>query len=73
MTYKEFKKWVKRHKEYENGDFCGAFRNCICREIIEHINKHPFWRREEIWREKYENMIVESVVAPTEYDDCARR
>ena len=66
MTYKEFKKWFKHYRAYKNGQFCGMFRNSISREIIESMNKYPFWRREKIWKEKYEKMVVENIVDTVE-------
>ena len=38
----------------------------FCIDIIGEVEKIPFWRREKVWREKYEQEIMRDVVEPIE-------
>ena len=35
-----------------------------CIDIHNEISKHPFWRREKTWREKYEQQVLDEIINP---------
>lgn len=61
MKYKDFVNWCnKRHS-----DGCwSSFEEMTCINIMEELNKLPFWKRERIWRKKYRNDVVFRIVNP---------
>lgn len=61
MTFKEFKVWCNNRA----ADGCWGMRTVIlCINIVGDVNKIPFWKREKIWRKKYEKDVVRDIVLP---------
>ena len=59
MKYKEFSDWCNQRA----CDGCWSSATAICCiGICETINAEHFWKREKIWKEKYEKEIVRDVV-----------
>lgn len=59
MKYKEFVDWCNQRA----CDGCWSVGTALyCIEICETINAEHFWKREKIWREKYEADVVKGVV-----------
>ncbi|OUO78198.1 hypothetical protein B5F53_11665 [Blautia sp. An249] len=62
MKYREFVKWCNERA----CDGCwGMLEAMICIWVLEEVRKAPFWRREKVWREQYENDVVNQIVEPT--------
>ena len=62
MKFKEFYKWCNERA----CDACWGMREAvICVGVMEDMKKVPFWKREKIWKERYEDEIVYSIVNPT--------
>lgn len=38
----------------------------FCIWILKEVKKIPFWKREKVWKEKYEKEILRDVVEPIE-------
>lgn len=59
MKYKEFVDWCNQRA----CDGCWSMKTAIyCIGVCETINAEYFWKREKIWKEKYEEEIVKDVV-----------
>lgn len=59
MKYKEFTNWCNQRA----CDGCWSARTAIyCIGVCEIINSYPFWKREKIWREQYERLVVSNIV-----------
>ena len=62
MKYKEFVQWCNQRA----CDGCwGTEEAFVCIEVMGDIRKEPFWRREKVWRKKFEVFIVDTIVCPT--------
>lgn len=62
MKYKEFVQWCNQRA----CDGCwGTEEAIVCIEVMGDIRKEPFWRREKVWRKKFEVFIVDTIVCPT--------
>lgn len=62
MKFKEFSRWCNNRA----CDGCwGMSEAMICVRACEEIYTYPFWKREKIWKERYEDEIVYSIVNPT--------
>ena len=62
MKYKEFVQWCNQRA----CDGCwGTEEAIVCIEVMGDIQKEPFWRREKVWRKKFEVFIVDTIVCPT--------
>lgn len=62
MKYKEFVQWCNQRA----CDGCWGMEEAIvCIEVMGDIRKEPFWRREKVWRKKFEVFIVDTIVCPT--------
>lgn len=35
-----------------------------CIWVLEEVRKAPFWRREKVWREQWEEKVVSEIVGP---------
>jgi hypothetical protein len=63
MTFKEFSKWCN----HRAGDGCwGSVEAMICIDIIQTVNKVPFWKREKFWKLNYEEPVLNEIVKPIE-------
>lgn len=63
MKYKEFRAWCNQR----SADSCWSMMTAMfCIHVIEEVKKIPFWKRERIWKEKYEEEIMRDVVKPIE-------
>ena len=59
MKYKEFNDWCNQRA----CDGCWSADTAIyCIGVCETINSKPFWKREKVWREQYEEKIVRDIV-----------
>ena len=59
MKYKQFRDWCNQR----TCDGCWSMGTALyCIGIIEKINQSPFWKREKIWKNEYENLVVTEVV-----------
>ena len=62
MKFKEFVKWCNERA----ADGCWGMREAVvCIGVMEDIREYPFWKREKIWKERYKDEIVFSIVNPT--------
>ncbi len=63
MTFKEFESWCNDRA----ADGCwGIVTAIICIELVDGLRKVPFWKREKVWREQYENQVINGIVIPIE-------
>lgn len=59
MKYKEFINWCNQRA----CDGCWSAGTALyCIEICKTINAEHFWKREKIWRKKYEADVVKGIV-----------
>ena len=63
MKYKEFVIWC--NKRASDGHW-GPNAAILSLKIIRSINDYPFWKREKIWRNRFEDFTVKSIVNPIE-------
>lgn len=62
MKFKEFNSWCNERA----CDGCwGMVEAMTCIDIAREILKEPFWKREKIWKTKYESDVVNQIVGPT--------
>lgn len=63
MKFKEFEVWC-------NGRACdgcwGMLTAMVCIDLIEKMRNVPFWKREKVWKEKYEQQVMDEIVNPIE-------
>lgn len=60
MTYKEFNAWCNDRA----CDGCWGILTAItCAELIRHLNRLPFWKREKAWQEMREQ-VLDGIVNP---------
>lgn len=61
MKFKEFVTWASDRA-------ADGFWSCqiavVSLAIIEDVKKIPFWKRERIWRDKYEKDVLNDLVRP---------
>lgn len=63
MTYRQFRAWCNKRA----ADGCWSMKTAMfCINIVGDIEKIPFWRREKVWKEKYEEEIKRDIVEPIE-------
>ena len=63
MKFKEFSRWCNDRA----ADGCWSMITAMCCiDILNDIRKEPFWRREKIWKSKYEKDVVNDIVKPIE-------
>ena len=61
MSYKEFCAWCNDRAS----DGCWGMLTAItCIDIMREVRKHPFWRREKIWRAEWEQRVLTEIVNP---------
>ena len=59
MRFREFKKW------YIDRVCDGTLKlttAIICINIIEDVQSHIFWKREQIWKKKYEKLVFDKII-----------
>ena len=63
MKFKEFKVWCNERA----CDGCwGMLTAMVCIDLIGKMRKVPFWKREKVWKEKYEQQVMDEIVNPIE-------
>lgn len=63
MKFKEFENWCNKRA----CDGCwGMLEAMTCIGLIKEIRKSPFWKREKIWKENYEQQVLEEIINPIE-------
>lgn len=61
MSYKEFREWCNKRA----ADGCwGSNTAIICLNILKEIEQEKFWRRNKLWKEKFEEEVVRDIVNP---------
>ena len=61
MTFKTFKDWCNQRA----CDGCwGMLEAMVCIDLIETVNKQPFWKQEKFWKQEYEQRVLDEVVNP---------
>lgn len=64
MTFKEFCTWC--HERACDG-YWSSGTAIVCCQLIVHIRKKPFWKREKVWRKVNADLKVEEkYVKPTD-------
>ena len=63
MKFKEFTNWCNERA----CDGCwGMLEAIACINLINEIMKIQFWKREKIWKENYEQQVLEEIINPIE-------
>lgn len=63
MTFKQFDAWCNER----TCEGCwGMLEAMACIDLIGKMRKVPFWKREKVWREKYEKQVLDEIVNPIE-------
>lgn len=63
MKFKEFDAWCNQRA----CDGCwGMLTAMVCIDLLEKMRKVTFWKREKIWKEKYEKQVMDEIVNPIE-------
>lgn len=44
----------------------GSLTAMACIDIMGTVRKEPFWRREKVWKQEFENSVVNEIVIPIE-------
>lgn len=61
MTFKEFTTWC--NERACDGQW-GMLTAMVCIDLMAEIRKIPFWKRERVWRERYEKQVLAEIVEP---------
>ena len=63
MSFKEFRAWC-------NDRACDGCWNMLtamtCIELLEKIQRVPFWKREKTWQHEYKNQVLKEIINPIE-------
>ena len=62
MKYKEFVAWCNQRA---CDGLWGMNTALCCIEVVNHIKKMPFWKRERVWKQSYELVVLNVIVYPT--------
>lgn len=63
MTFKQFVAWCDKR----TCDGCwGMLEAMACIDIVDTVRKKCFWKREKIWKSKYEKRVLDEIVSPIE-------
>lgn len=63
MIYRQFRAWCNKRA----ADGCWSMNTAMfCINIVGEMEKIPFWKREKVWKEKYEEEINRDVIEPIE-------
>lgn len=63
MKFKEFINWCN---ERTCDGYWGMLTAMACIDLIGEVKKVPFWKREKIWKENYEQQVLEEIINPIE-------
>ena len=63
MKFKEFVNWCT---ERACDGRWGMLEAITCINVINEIMKIQFWKREKIWKENYEQQVLEEIINPIE-------
>lgn len=63
MKFKEFVNWCN---ERACDGRWGMLEAIACINVINEIMKIQFWKREKIWKENYEQQVLEEIINPIE-------
>ena len=63
MKFKEFENWCN---ERACDGRWGMLTAMVCIDLIGKVKKVPFWKREKIWKENYEQQVLEEIINPIE-------
>ena len=61
MKYKEFVAWCNQRA---CDGLWGMNTALFCIEVVNHINKMPFWKRERVWKQSFELEVLNVIVYP---------
>lgn len=61
MKFKEFVSWAS---DRAADGFWSYQIAVVSSAIIDDVRKIPFWKRERIWRDKYEKDVLDELVTP---------
>ena len=61
MNFKEFSEWCSQRT---CDGYWGMIEAMTCISVHNTIHKKPFWKREKMWHEVYEDTIVTKIVKP---------
>ena len=61
MTFRQFRDWCNQRSA--DGKW-GYIEAMACVRLIDEINKVRFWKRENVWKEKYEKQVLDEIVNP---------
>lgn len=63
MKFKEFRNWCNQRA----CDGCWGMQIAIiCLDVVDTVNKKPFWKREKFWEENFEQDVLKGIVEPIE-------
>ena len=63
MKFREFVSWCNQRA----ADGCwGMLTAMACIDLVGEVRKVPFWKREKVWKEKYEKQVMDEIINPTE-------
>lgn len=61
MKFKQFVRWCNERA----CDGCwGMLEAMACIDLIATVRKKPFWKREALWKEEYEQRVLDEIVNP---------
>lgn len=63
MKFKEFRNWCNQ-RACDGG--WGMQIAIICLDVVDTVNKKPFWKREKFWEENFEQDVLKGIVEPIE-------
>ena len=63
MKFKEFVNWCN---ERTCDGYWGVLEAMTCIDLIKEIRKASFWKREKLWKENYEQQVLEEIINPIE-------
>lgn len=70
MRFSEFVSWCNERAS----DGCwGMIEALSCMNIVKEVRKEKFWRREKVWKDKYEMDVVNQIVQPINHMILERR
>lgn len=63
MKFKEFEAWCNERA----CDGCwGMLTAMVCIDLIGKMRNVSFWKREKVWKEKYEKQVTDEIINPIE-------
>ena len=69
----KFKEFVSLCNDRAADGCWGMVEAMVCISIINEILKEKFWRREKLWKEKYEADVLNEIIHPIEEKMKERR